>query len=399
MSPGAKVFLTLAALGVTGGVLALAASKKAHAAPLPPKEGDGGTVVVPPHEDLPPTVTPSEPEGGFDRTGPFAVPGIQDAQEASRLLLRWWTSEGQSLVSGDTAPDRPNVPNDFGSQSQDLSGTFGARTKQAAAAFEHYNGLTPEDGVLSNPLLLALRRWAESQELPPQSLPPKQTPAAPLPIVLPSSPLPLPSSPLPIAVPLPPIMPQSPAVVPVPPFVPQAPPPGPAVFVPPAAPPAAPPGPVPAPPVLVPSPQPQAPAASPAEAPTAVSPETAGMVNALLLAEARKGWNTIDPTVQAWQKSRGLFQDGKFGPKSALAVAEEFGTVPIIRFWPKGSQKAPALQQYLAALIEIANHATNPTRAAQLHVTAQREQGQSFGVKQGTAPALPEDRRVTLAKV
>lgn len=400
MSPGAKVFLTLAALGVTGGVLALAASKKANAAPLPPKEGDGGTVVVPPHDALPPTVSPSEPEAGFDRNSPFAVPGIQDAQEASQLLLHWFSSEGQNLVNGDTSSDRPNVPSNFGSQTQDLNGSFGARTKQVAAAFEHYNGLTPEDGVLSNPLLLALRRWAQSQQLPPQALPPLQSSLPPLPIVLPSSPsLPLPpfsSSPAPATVPLPPILPTAP-IIPVPPFIPQAPnqQAAPPVVLPPLpALPTLPTGPVSLPPV----PAETAPA-HPAAAPTSVSADTAAMVNALLTAEGRSGWNIVDPAVQAWQKSRGLVVDGKFGPKSALAVAEEFGTVPIIRFWPKGSQKAPALQNYRAALLEIANHSTDTTRAAQLKVSAQREQAQAFGAKAAAAPALPADLRVSLAKV
>jgi peptidoglycan hydrolase-like protein with peptidoglycan-binding domain len=123
------------------------------------------------------------------------------------------------------------------------------------------------------------------------------------------------------------------------------------------------------------------------------------MVNALLLREARDGWNTIDPAVQAWQKSRGLKVDGLFGPKSALAVAEEFGTVPIIRSWPKGSQKVSALQNYRASLLEIANHATDLTRAAQLRETVKREQAQSFGVKSGKALALPSNLQVTLAKV
>jgi hypothetical protein len=79
-------------------------------------------------------------------------------------------------------------------------------------------------------------------------------------------------------------------------------------------------------------------------------------------------------------------------------VAEEFGTVPIVRFWPKGSQKASALQQYRAALIELANSTTDETRAAQLRVGAKREQAQSFGQKQGKAPALPASLVVTLSK-
>lgn len=389
MSPGAKVFLTLAGIGGIFGVLALAASKKAGAASLPP----GGTVVVPPHDAAEPEHVP-EPEGGFTRDNPFAVPGIQDAAEASRLLLRWWATEGQSLVQGDTASDRPNVPADFGSAAADLNGSFGARTQKAAAAFEHYNGLTPEDGVLSNPLLLALRRWAESQALPPEALPPLSSSAQPSPIVLPSPSSAPPGMSLPpLAVPLPPIMPQAP-VVPVPPFVPQASPPAG------AAPPQAAPAPVqtaPSLPLPLPA-QPQAPQAVPAGT-TAVSADTALMVNTLLEREAARGWNDADPTVQAWQKKRGLKQDGLFGPKTALTVAEEFGTVPIIRVWPKGSIKAKALQDYRAALVELANSTTDTTRAAQLRETSKREQAQGFGPKRGTAPALPETLQVKLAKV
>lgn len=394
MSPGAKVFLTLAGIGGIFGVLALAASKKAGAASLPP----GGTVVVPPHDDGEAEHVP-EPEGGFVRDSPFSVPGIQDAQEASRLLLRWWSSEGQSLVNSDTASDRPNVPADFGSTATDLNGSFGSRTKQVAAAFEHYNGLSPEDGVLSNPLLLALRRWAESQALPPEALPPRISPAQPGPIVLPSpssAPPATPSLP-PIAVPLPPIMPQSAPVVPVPPFVPQAPPPA-------GAAPPAPPQALPAPLPPLPSPTPPAPtqpaaAQTPPPGATNVSADTALMVNTLLEREASKGWNAADPTVQAWQKKRGLKVDGLFGPKTALTVAEEFGTVPIIRVWPNGSQKAKALQDYRAALVELANSTTDATRAQQLRVSAQREQAQGFGPKRGAAPAIADELQVKLAKV
>lgn len=400
MSPGAKVFLTLLGVGGTFGVLAIVASKKAGAATLP--KDSGGTVVVPPHDGLPPVVTPSEPESGFDRTGPFAVPGVQDAAEASQHLLRWWASEGQSLVGSDTDPHKPSVPGNFGNMAADLDGSFGPRTQQVAAAFEHYNGLTPEDGVLSNPLLLALRRWAQSQALPPAALPPAQSSAPPAPIVLPSTP----QSPLggsaPPFVPLPPIVPPAP-VVPVPPFIPAPPlasqqPPTP--LPPLVAPLPAPPGPVPLPPVLsLPAPPVATQAPPVASGTTTVHADTAAMVNALLTAEGSAGWNKADPTVQAWQQARGLKVDGLFGPKSALTVAQEFGTVPIIRVWPSGSVKAKALQDYRAALVALANQTSNATQAAQLRVSAQREQAQGFGPKRGTAPALPSGLQVQIGKV
>lgn len=409
MSPGAKIFFVLAGAGGLFGVLAIAASKKAGAAPLPPKPGEG-TVVVPPDNNQPPAVV-EEPEPGFDRDSPFAVPGIQDAQEASRLLLRWWAAEGENLVRGDTDSDKPSVPNDFGSQAVDLNGTFGARTKAAAKAFQHYNGLTPEDGVLSNPLLLALRRWAQSQDLPPQQLPPGQSPLPPAPIVLPNPGAPPPFIPQPPSS-APPVLAPPVALPPMPPVVPL---PLPPLSAPPqgqpdgSAPPLTSPPVVPLPPVLplppvvappLPAPPVAVPPVSDLPPPTAVSADTAAMVNALLTAEASAGWNKADPAVQAWQKVRPpLKVDGLFGPKTALTVAEQFGTVPIIRVWPSGSQKARALQDYRAALIEIANNTSDATRAAQLRVSAQREQGQGYGVARGKAPALPSSLVVKLAKV
>jgi len=406
MSPGAKLFFILAGAGAGLGVLAIAASKKASAAPLPPKPGEG-TVVVPPHDNQTPVVV-DEPEPGFDRDSPFAVPGIQDAQEASRLLLRWWSAEGDSLVRGDTGKDVPKVPNDFGSQAVDLNGTFGARTKAVAKAFQHYNGMSPENGVLTNALLLALRRWAQSQDLPAQPLPPLQSAEPPAPIVLPnpgSGPPPfipqVPSSPPPVLAPpvaLPPAPPVSLPPLPPLPAMPQGQPSG-------SAPPLNLPPVVPVPPVLPglpasPLPAPPAPPVVDMPPPTTVQADTAAMVNALLTAEGFAGWNKADPTVQAWQKARPpLKVDGLFGPKTALTVAEQFGTVPIIRVWPAGSQKAKALQDYRAALIEIANNTSDATRAAQLRVTAQREQAQGYGVARGKAPALPASLVVKLAKV
>lgn len=399
MSPGAKVFLTLAGLGTVFGVLAIASSKKANASTLPPKaDGGGSTVVVPPHDGQSPVVVPAEPEAGIERGSPFSVPGVQDGAEAARLLLRWLAAEGQSLIASDTAPDRPTVPADFGSKSSDLDGSFGQRVQQVAAAFEHYNGLSPENGILTNTLLLALRRWAQGVALPPEPLPPRVTPSSPtLPPVL----LPVPSSGPPPLVPLPPIVPQNPPIVPVPPFIPGSTPTqeGPPPFVPPSSPASTP---VPVltslPPSVPVSAQP-ATAQTPPPGATTVPKDTAAMVNALLLAEQSNGWNKAEPSVQAYQKPRGLKQDGLFGPKTALDVAESFGTIPIIRVWPAGSQKAKALQDYRAALIEIANHTTDATRAAQLRVSAQREQGQGFGVVRGKAKALPSDLQVSIARV
>jgi hypothetical protein len=159
--------------------------------------------------------------------------------------------------------------------------------------------------------------------------------------------------------------------------------------------------PLPGPPLPLPAaPAQPSPAAPPAAAPvTTVDKDTADMVSELLTAEASPGWNSTDPTVSVWQKNRPpLVVDGKFGPKTALAVAQSFGTIPLIRFWPLGSTKAKLLSDYQTALIEIANASTDPVRAAQLHASAKREQAQAFSTK-GKLPALALSDQLQIAKV
>lgn len=125
------------------------------------------------------------------------------------------------------------------------------------------------------------------------------------------------------------------------------------------------------------------------------------MVSALLAAEQSAGWNAKDPNVNVFQQNRPpLVVDGEYGINSALVAAKEIGTLPLIRFWPAGSQKASALSSYQTQLLNIANSiaSSDPTRAAQLRHSAAREQAQSFGVK-GKAPAIPPANQVSIAQV
>lgn len=324
MSPGAKIFLTLAGVGATLGVLALVATKKAKASPATPQPSTGPVdVVVPPTDEIP---------------GPAPVPSLPPMVPAPVPVI-------PAVPAPGTSPP-PFVP------------PFPQFTPQ------------PAPGPAPAPLPVPV----------------------PVPDVLSPAPAPLP--PPPATVPLPPIVttpPATPAPLPVPLPVP--------VPVPPIA--AVPPGPVPVPPipVAVPVPTP-APVPVPVAAPpvTTVSKETAAMVQALLTAEASKGWNVKSAQVEAWQRSRGLVVDGMYGPKSALTVAAELGTVPIVRFWPKGSLKDKAVRDYQAALFTLANTA-EPARADQLRFSANREKGQSFGQKTGAAPPIAPDLQVSLAKV
>jgi hypothetical protein len=317
MSPGAKVFLTLAGIGAVVGGIVIFSSKKAKAATLPASDTDDTAppdVIVPEVDQLP---------GGLQPSG--------------------------------TVP--PFVP--------------------------PFPQFTPTPGPAPSPQPF------------PQQPPPPQTVTLPTPVGPITVPLPAgPTVPVTVPVPLPDVLAQQPAGA--------QPPPPPIVQLPPIV--STPPGPVPLPPILtappsIPLPQPVL-APAPAPLPVSTVPkDTAAMVSALLTAETKIGWNIISSQVKAWQKSRGLVEDGKYGPKSALTVAAELATVPIIRFWPKGSQKAPELDKYRTALFELASQTNDPNRADQLRFAAEREKAQSFGVLSGKAPPISPELQVALAKV
>lgn len=115
-----------------------------------------------------------------------------------------------------------------------------------------------------------------------------------------------------------------------------------------------------------------------AEQTMSVPDDTADMVQYLLRIEGQAGWKKQEPRVAAWQASRDLTPDGLFGPKTALAVAEEIGTVPLVRYWPRGSQPSTAVPEYKRELAIIAARKPEPHKS-QLIKSAEREEGQGFG--------------------
>lgn len=325
MSPGAKVFLTLAGVGAVIGGIVIFSSKRAKAATLPASDTDDTAPpdVVVPEVDFPPPPVAQQPQ----------------------------------------QPLQPSIP-------------------PFVPPFPQF---TPTPGPAPAPLP------ASPPPLPSQviTLP---TPAGPVTVPVPVGP----SVPVTLPVPLPDVLAQQPAGA--------QPPPPPIVPLPPIV--STPPGPVPVPPILtappsvpVPLPVLSAPPPPPPPPVSTVSKDTAAMVASLLTAEGKSGWNTTSAQVTAWQKSRGLVADGKYGPKSALAVAAELATIPIIRFWPRGSQKAPELDKYRTQLFELATQTNDPNRAEQLRFAAEREKGQSFGVTAGKAPPISPELQVSLAKV
>jgi hypothetical protein len=176
-------------------------------------------------------------------------------------------------------------------------------------------------------------------------------------------------------------------------------------------------GPAPAPPSATPAPSPPGvtvqtptgpvtiPLPAPVAAPTVTAPvstvsaDTAAVVQELLAAETQSGWNRIDPQLRTWQRSRPpLVADGELGPKSNLMIAREIGTLPLIRYWPKGSNKATALAAYQDALEQLASASSDPVHAQQLRLSAQREQAQAFSTK-GPLPPVPANSQVQISQV
>ncbi len=127
---------------------------------------------------------------------------------------------------------------------------------------------------------------------------------------------------------------------------------------------------------------------SPAERPQAkatIAPDTLDLAKYLLAKEGKPGWKSHEARVQVWQEVRGLEADGLFGPITALTMAGEIGFVPLVRYWPRKSQKSVAVPEFQVGLERLAA-AAEPPRREQLQAAAQREQGQGYAKK----PVVPD---------
>lgn len=347
MSPGAKVFLTLAGVGTVLGVVLVAGSKNANAAPAKPKPQVPGSN-APPDIIVPPIVPPLQQQQPQQQ--PPASPGVQQLPQLPQLpnipivppVLQQpqQPAQQQPPVQLPQLPQLPTngttftIPNPIdGSPLGTFNPTTGNVFGPGGLIIGTFNPIT---GIFTA---------ATGQQLKIPGFPPgtpggvvQQQPAAQQPAA------------------------QQPAAPPPPPVV-------------------------------------QPPPAQQTTSPVSTVPkETAAMVAALLDAEAHAGWNAIDPNVGVFQKARGLTADSKFGPGTALKAALEIGTLPLVRFWPLGSTKAKLLSSYKQSLLELANASTDPIRAQQLRLSANREDARAFSTK-GALPALPSDMQVALAKV
>lgn len=111
---------------------------------------------------------------------------------------------------------------------------------------------------------------------------------------------------------------------------------------------------------------------------------TIALARLLLERETAPGWReAMKDAVKNWQIRLGLTADGKFGPKGALRMAEEVGILPLVRFWPAGSQKASALADYRASVRALADTVAKQrdgeAHAAALRQSAQVEDARAYG--------------------
>jgi hypothetical protein len=124
---------------------------------------------------------------------------------------------------------------------------------------------------------------------------------------------------------------------------------------------------------------------------------TVALAKLMIDAESTSNWKTaLQSMIAAWQSQVGLKSDGRFGPGSAAAMAQEVGVLPLIRFYPKGTQLKADLQAYRDLLYTMAANfdSRNPAHAAALRSSAQYETGQAYT---GTPKAIPASSRIAQA--
>lgn len=92
-------------------------------------------------------------------------------------------------------------------------------------------------------------------------------------------------------------------------------------------------------------------------------------------------------TIMRFQSQEGQTADGKAGPKTMLALAKYTGNIPLVMYWPQGSN-AQSVYSYRASLQDLADAALaagDATRSQGLQAASLAERGQGGIV--GSMPA------------
>lgn len=119
---------------------------------------------------------------------------------------------------------------------------------------------------------------------------------------------------------------------------------------------------------------------------------TIALARLLLDEQTKKGWKYISPAVKDWQSRVGLTPDGKFGPGSALRMAQEVAIMPWVRYWPTGSaSKSAAVADYRGRLkaFALSIEAKRPEHAIALYRAAELEAGQGWPAAPSAVPLSP----------
>ena len=105
------------------------------------------------------------------------------------------------------------------------------------------------------------------------------------------------------------------------------------------------------------------------------------LAKALIDREAQPNWKSaLKPQIKAWQAIVGLEPDGEFGEACAFRMSQDVGILPLVRYWPGGSQEATQVPSYQNQLQQIAGgfDASNPSHAVALRLSAGFEGGEGY---------------------
>jgi len=124
------------------------------------------------------------------------------------------------------------------------------------------------------------------------------------------------------------------------------------------------------------------------------------LAKALIDREAQPNWKAaLKPQIKSWQAIVGLKPDGEFGEASAFRMSQDVGILPLVRYWPAGSQESAEVPAYQKQLQDIAAgfDASNPHQAIAIRASAGFENGSGYdGNPSPIDPSLRQQQSAAL---